>query len=254
MFSLRRFLPVHPIIPQLTHAGEKPGTTKSQMKKKKIGFGSRYVKPRGSLQDSPSADCSKPFAHACWRLKNSCLFSQQSQVATCGELCEGRLALVGTPEGADGEVVAGTRAQGLQGVLAEGGLQAEGGLPPLPVRQPVLQQDGVHLGTWRRPLHKGHCVRDVPHQDLRWAIDDCGGGGQTGTCYFGRVGWGKVAALGDTKLQGCFNLTFRVSEVSSWGQGREVAWARVTTLCPKVLRGFDPGGFPVPCPNLPALS
>lgn len=103
-------------------------------------------------------------------------FSQQSQLATCGELGEGWPALVGTPEGADGEVVAGTGAQGLQGVLAEGGLQAEGGAPPFPVHQPVLQQDGVHPGARRRPLHEGHRVRDVPHQDLRRAVDGCGEG------------------------------------------------------------------------------
>lgn len=100
--------------------------------------------------------------------------------ATCGELGEGRPALVGTPEGADGEVVAGTGAQGLQGVLAEGGLQAEGGPPALPICQPVLQQDGVHPGTRGRPLHKGHRVGDVPHQDLRRAVDDCGGLGGKG--------------------------------------------------------------------------
>lgn len=93
-------------------------------------------------------------------------------------------------------MVAGAGAQGLQGVLAEGGLQAEGGPPALPVHQPVLQQDGVHLGARRCPLHEGYCVGDVPHQDLCWAIDDCRGGGETGSCYFGRVGWGKVAALG----------------------------------------------------------
>lgn len=74
-------------------------------------------------------------------------------------------------------MVAGARAQGLQGVLAEGGLQAEGGPPALPVRQPVLQQDGIHLGAWRGPLHEGHSVGDIPHQDLRRAINDCGGGG-----------------------------------------------------------------------------
>lgn len=148
------------------------------------------------LQDSPSADCSKPSACACWRLKNSCWFSQRSQLATCGELGEGWPALVGTPEGADGEAVAGAGAQGLQGVLAEGGLQAEGGPPPLPVLQPVLQQDGVHLGTWRCPLYKGHCVGDIPHQDLCRTVDDCGGEGEMCTCYFGRVGWGKFAALG----------------------------------------------------------
>lgn len=134
--------------------------------------------------------------HAYQTLKNSHHFSQQGQLSTCGELGEGWPALVGTPEGADDEVVAGARAQGLQGVLAEGGLQAEGGPPALPVCQPVLQQDGVHLGARWGPLHEGHGVGDIPHQDLRRAINDCGGGGETGACYFGRVGWGKVEASG----------------------------------------------------------
>lgn len=84
--------------------------------------------------------------------------SQQEQLSTCGELREGGAALVGAAQGADGQVVAGAGAQGLQGVLAEGGLQAEGGPAALPVRQPVLQQDGVHLGARRAPLHEGHRV------------------------------------------------------------------------------------------------
>lgn len=93
---------------------------------------------------------------------------------------EGRPALVGAPEGADGEAVAGAGAQRLQGVLAERGLQAEGGPASLPILQPVLQQDGVHLGPRGCPLHEGHRVRDVPHQDLRRAVDDCGGGAGRG--------------------------------------------------------------------------
>lgn len=109
--------------------------------------------------------------------RGSKIHTSPPSLATCGEVGEGGLALVGTPEGADGEVVAGAGAQGLQGVLAEGGLQAEGGPAALPVRQPVLQQDGVHLGARWAPLHEGHRVRHVPHQDLRRAVDDCGGGG-----------------------------------------------------------------------------
>lgn len=95
----------------------------------------------------------------------------------------------------------GAGAQSLQGVLAEGGLQAEGGPPPLPIRQPVLQQDGVHLGMRRRPLHEGHRVGYVPHQDLRWAIDDCrGGGGKRAPVILGELGgerwqlWGHQAS------------------------------------------------------------
>lgn len=191
-----------------------------------------------SLQDSPPADGSKPPAHACQRLRNSHQFSQQGQLATCGELGKGGPALVGTPEGADGEVVAGAGAQGLQGVLAEGGLQAEGGPPALPIRQPVLQQDGVHLGARRRPLHEGHRVGDIPHQDLRWAIDDCGGGGGNGHLLFWGSWMGKGGSFGGTKLRGCLNLTFRVAGISTWGQGREVAWARDMTLTPRYFGGL----------------
>lgn len=139
--------------------------------------------------------------------------------ATCGELGEGRLALVGTPEGADSEVVAGAGPQGLQGVLAEGGLQAEGGPPALPVRQPVLQQDGVHPGARRRPLHKGHRVGDIPHQDLRWTVDDCGGWGKGGVVNVGELDgegqqvWGHQAVT-------------RPSERCAL----EMAWARGSTL------------------------
>lgn len=159
-------------------------------------------------------DRSKPSAYAC--LKNPQQFSQQGQLATCGEPGKCRLALVGTPEGTDGEVVAGAGAQGLQGVLAEGGLQAEGGPAALPVLQPVLQQDGVHLGARRRPLHEGHRVRDVPHQDLRRAVDDCGGAGGNGHLLF----WGELG--GDTKLQGCFHVTFKAAGISIWGHGQEI--------------------------------
>lgn len=195
----------------------------------------------------------KPSAPACWRLTASCWFSQQSQLATCGELGEGWPALIGTPDGADGEVVAGAGAQGLQGVLAEGGLQAEGGPPALPVHQPVLQQNGVHLGTRRRPLHEGHCVGDVPHQDLRWAVDDCGGGREMGTCYFGRAEWVKVAAVGTPSFRGASTQPSEWPELAA-GDKAEVAWGRDMTPCPKILRGFGHGGFPVPCLNLLALS
>lgn len=169
--------------------------------KKKTRFSSGYVKPHVCCRTAHLQIAASHLPMLAGGFKNSCQFSQQSQLATCGELGEGWLALVDTPEGTDGEVVAGARAKGLQGVLAEGGLQAEGGPPPLPIRQPVLQQDGVHLGTRWCPLHEGHCVRDVPHQDLRRSINDCRRRGKTSTCYFGRAGWGKVAALGTPSLR-----------------------------------------------------
>lgn len=61
----------------------------------------------------------------------------------------------------------------LQGVLAECRLEAEGGPRPLPANQAVTQDDLIKLGPWRSPLHKRHSVRNIPHDQLRGAVNPC---------------------------------------------------------------------------------
>lgn len=59
----------------------------------------------------------------------------------------------------------------LQGVLAEGRLEAEGGPRPLPVNQAVAQNDLIKLGPWRSPLHKRYGVRNIPDDQLCGAVN-----------------------------------------------------------------------------------
>lgn len=92
---------------------------------------------------------------------------------TCCELRGRGLALVGPADGADPHLVAGAGPQGLDGVLAQRRLQPEGRPPAFPARQAVLQENEVDSGAGRGPLHEGHGVGDIAHQDLRGPVDHC---------------------------------------------------------------------------------
>lgn len=74
-------------------------------------------------------------------------------------------------------------------------------------------------GARRRPLHKGHRVGDIPHQDLRWTVDDCGG-------------WGKGGVVNVGELDGEGQQVWGHQAVTQPSErcALEMAWARGSTL------------------------
>lgn len=59
----------------------------------------------------------------------------------------------------------------LQGILAECGLEAEGGPWPLTSYKPITQHDLIDLRLRWRPLHKGHSVWHISHDQLSGTIN-----------------------------------------------------------------------------------
>ncbi len=61
----------------------------------------------------------------------------------------------------------------LQGVLAERGLEAEGGPWTFSSHQAVTQHNLINLCFWRYPLHKRDSVWHISHNQLCGAINHC---------------------------------------------------------------------------------